>query len=413
MKKAGLMVCAGILFSTFLNAQIDKTHPLYNSMKTWDEGAFNMNQKGHPDYGWGIYNSVTHGLEGSMNYVIKFPNSTMKRIFITSKNSVGNIYTFKYSEIDGQNAVTKEIRCVDYASGINKKLFVYYSIQNNILVDREPAFDKWDFVLTRYHDNIINYNVTGFLLNEKLKACVYKAPDENRALTSTLADTTKLSDSLTIIGNSWYTLNGMNIVPNKKNVYFVKTDPDTIYKMIVNFFESGASGLGRVGIQNQLLAPTTGPVVFDTLVMGSGYANDVYYHFKNKTVKTVLRNNWDMAFKINAYSASILANTTIGDSLFIYPNWFGTTIAENYINATKIYPNPSFGPVYFQNQEWEQDSEVRVQIYNLSGQAVLSRKQSLSGKELVLDLSELPVGLYQSKIESKGRVYCERILITR
>ncbi len=199
----------------------------------------------------------------------------------------------------------------------------------------------------------------------------------------------------------------------KKNVYFIKTDRDTIYRFIANYFQSGASGAGKVGIVSKLMTPGQGPLVYDTLVMGSGYANDVYYHFKNKTVKSVPRNNWDIAFKVNIMSASILANTTIGNTLFTYPNWRPLAL-ENYLNKpTSIYPNPTSGPVYFQNQEWEQDSEVTVQIFNLSGQAVFSQKKSLSGKELILDLSDLQVGLYQSKIEANGRIYTGRILITR
>ena len=418
IRKAGLMLTVGIIFSTFIFAQVDTSGlrfytPLYNSMKTWDEGAFNMNQTGHPNYGWGTYNSLSHDVEGSTTYLIKFPNNSMKKINITNKKSSLNIYNFRYSDLNGQNEALKEIRCVDYTSTNTKRLFIYYSIQNNVLVDREPNINSWDIVLTRFHDNIINYNVTGFLLNEKIKASVYKAPDSARAMNSTLADTTMFSDSLTMVGNSWYNLSGMNIVPNKKNVYFVKTDTDTIYRFIANYFQSGASGAGKVGILSQLMKPTLGALVYDTLVMGSGYANDVYYHFKNKTVKSVPRNNWDIAFKINQMSASILANTTIGNTLYTYPNWKPLSL-ENYLNKpTSIYPNPTAGPVYFRNQEWEQDSEVTVQIYNLSGQVIFSQKKSLSGQELILDLSDLEVGLYQSKIEVKGRIYSGRILISR
>ncbi|HEX7412305.1 MAG TPA: hypothetical protein VF298_09210, partial [Bacteroidales bacterium] len=32
--------------------------PMYNSQDDWENGAFSRNAKGHPDYGWGIYNTV-------------------------------------------------------------------------------------------------------------------------------------------------------------------------------------------------------------------------------------------------------------------------------------------------------------------------------------------------------------------
>ncbi len=414
LKRIVIIFILGTLFSVILKAQIDTTglgsyRPLYNSMKTWDEGAFNMNQKGHPDYGWCIYNSVTHNLEGSTTYLIKLPDGSVKRIFITLKNSVANIYYFLYSDIDGQNEKKDTAKCVDYVD----RLFIYYSIQNGVLVDREPANDTWDFVLTKYHDNIIDYDVTGFLLNEKVKASVYKAPDSARAMNSTLADTTIFSDSLTVIGNSWYNLNGMVIEPNKKNVYFVKTRTDTIYRFIADFFESGFSGEGRVGINSQLMAPTLGPIVYDTLIMGSGYANDVYYHFKNKTVKTALRSNWDLAFKTYQMSACILANTTIGDVLYTYPNWYPVSVTDKFITPTRVYPNPSYGPVYLSNPAWDADSEVIIQVFNTAGQAILSRKQNLSGNELILDLSEFTDGLYHARIASKGKFFTCRILKSR
>ena len=415
--KIGFFVALGIILFNSLNAQIDTTglrfyRPLYNSMKTWDEGAFNMNQKGHPDYGWGVYNSLTHGLSGSTTYLLKLPSGSVKKIFITSKNSIGNIYNFNFSDIDGSNLINKEIRCVDYSTN-PKKLFIYYSIQNNLLIDREPVVGSWDFVLTRFHENNINYNVTGILLNENIKANVYKATDEARALSSTLADTTAFSDSLSVIGNSWYSLNGMVIEPNKKNVYFLKTDSDTIYRMIVNFFESGASGAGRVGIQKQLLRPSQGAWVYDTLVMGSGYANDVYYHLQNETVTTVLRNNWDLAFKINQMSASIIANTTIGSTLYTYPNWNPISVQSFLLNPVEIYPNPSNGLVKVSNSDWDLNSEVKIQIYNIKGQAILSGKQTVSGRELSFDFTGYPTGFYQLRIENKGKIFSGRVLITR
>ena len=43
---------------------------LNNSDTTWVEGAFNMNATGHPNYGWGVYNEVTHNLNGVSLYII-------------------------------------------------------------------------------------------------------------------------------------------------------------------------------------------------------------------------------------------------------------------------------------------------------------------------------------------------------
>ena len=71
---AVLMIIAG--FSTQLNAQLDTTglsgwKQMYNSLDSWEEGAFNAHATGHPDYGWCTYNTITHNLEGEKDDQIK------------------------------------------------------------------------------------------------------------------------------------------------------------------------------------------------------------------------------------------------------------------------------------------------------------------------------------------------------
>ena len=118
---------------------------LYNSDTTWTEGAFNMNATGHPNYGWGNYDMVTHNLTGVALYIIKTRNGSFKKIWIENKLSVDQKYTFRYSDINGSNEhiVTLQL------SGKNKN-FVYYSLDTNAEVDREPETDMWDIVFTKW-----------------------------------------------------------------------------------------------------------------------------------------------------------------------------------------------------------------------------------------------------------------------
>jgi len=53
---------------------------------------------------------------------------------------------------------------------------------------------------------------------------------------------------------------------------------------------------------------------------GAGYANDVYYSLENGTVKTLPRNNWDIAFVAPIMSVSVLANNGAGVEVFTWPN---------------------------------------------------------------------------------------------
>lgn len=55
----------------------------------------------------------------------------------------------------------------------------------------------------------------------------------------------------------------------------------------------------------QVVAQT---VVLDTVSVGAGYANQKWYSLKNDEQGTQSKDNWDIAFEISGYSASILGN---------------------------------------------------------------------------------------------------------
>lgn len=48
--------------------------------------------------------------------------------------------------------------------------------------------------------------------------------------------------------------------------------------------------------------------VLDSTIMGSGYANDVYYSLGTGTVKTEPKNNWHLAFPTSLFNVSVLIN---------------------------------------------------------------------------------------------------------
>jgi hypothetical protein len=407
------------------NAQLNTSgyeswKPLYNSMVTWDDGAFNMNQTGHPDYGWGMYNSITHGLSGDSIYLIKLQDGSFKQLFIEEKNSAGNIYKFRYADITGANEVVEQALCVNYPD----RLFLYYSLKNQSFVDRDPVNSSWDMVLTKYTDTAINYSVTGFLLNENSRVSVFHAPDASVALNSSLPDTSTFSSSISKIGNSWYKLSGMSIVPVDTMVYFIKTPGLDIYKMQVTFFESGSAsgtGKGRVGVQTQLLYPTTGLPVKDTLVMGNGYANDVYFSMSQGITKESPRNSWDIAFKTNVYSASVITNSTLGIALYTYPKTFGEGISawESLssspikIKTISVYPNPVSDIVSFINSSWKENSEVQLMVYNAAGQLVHNETQILNGTGFNSRLGELAIGIYHAGILNSGNYSSAKIIVSR
>lgn len=57
----------------------------------------------------------------------------------------------------------------------------------------------------------------------------------------------------------------------------------------------------------------------DSIVMGSGYANDIYYSFENGVVASVPRTNWDIGFHTIFFTATIITNGAAGVELYTYP----------------------------------------------------------------------------------------------
>lgn len=60
--------------------------------------------------------------------------------------------------------------------------------------------------------------------------------------------------------------------------------------------------------------------VDDTVSIGTGYTDQVWYNLDLGTKTTVNGSSWDLGFQISGFSAAILANTAYGAELYIYPN---------------------------------------------------------------------------------------------
>ncbi|HDO26759.1 MAG TPA: T9SS type A sorting domain-containing protein [Bacteroidetes bacterium] len=99
----------------------------------------------------------------------------------------------------------------------------------------------------------------------------------------------------------------------------------------------------------------TGPVIFgqpiptrDSLSMGSGYLNDIFYSMENGEVSAVPRNTWDIAFYTARFSAGILVNEGFGDILYTYPK--GDTSDWANIDTAGL---STWAPMYNSNKVWE------------------------------------------------------------
>lgn len=208
---------------------------LYNSDTTWTEGAFNMNETGYPNYGWGNYDIVTHNVSGVSLYIIKTRSGSLKKIWIEEKLSVDQQYVFRYSDLDGTNEKDVTLSL----AGKNNN-FVYYSLDTDEEVDREPDNSEWDIVFTKYIDNSINYPVTGVLQNIGITAQSGTETDPSSKLMPIAGYLTDIST----IGSDWkiIDMNTYQYSIDESRVFFVKDGENNIFRIRFTAFEGSATG---------------------------------------------------------------------------------------------------------------------------------------------------------------------------
>jgi hypothetical protein len=223
----------------------DSWPTLYNSDITWTEGAFNMNATGHPNYGWGVYDMNTHNLTGAALYIIKTRAGSFKKIWITNKLSAQQKYTFQYADPDGSNEQTVTLNLIGSA-----KNFVYYSLDTNEEVDREPESDKWDIVFTKWMDKSQGYYpVTGVLQNIGITAQISEDTDPK----SEVFPSTGFLEEINTIGWKWKHYDGAGHYTIKEDscVFFAKDLNETVYRIKFNTFEG--SGTGNISFDVSVL----------------------------------------------------------------------------------------------------------------------------------------------------------------
>lgn len=209
---------------------------LNNSDTTWTEGAFNMNATGHPNYGWATYDMTTHNLTGISLYIIKTRNGSFKKIWIEKKLTVDQKYTFRYSDLDGSNE--KDVTLL--LAGKNKN-FVYYSLETNAEVDREPENTMWDIVFTKWLDKSLGYYpVTGVIQNIGVSALESTDVDPS----SEVIPSTGFLTAFSTIGSDWktFSMTTNQYTIDESRVFFVKDLNSSIHRIRFKTFDGSSTG---------------------------------------------------------------------------------------------------------------------------------------------------------------------------
>lgn len=245
--EAGMEVYTYPLGDTADWATLDTTGmawvPMYNSLETFEEGAFTAHASMHPDYGWGTYNMSTHNITGDSLFVIKTVDGAFKKLAIIVRGAMANTWEFKYANLDGTDEVSVLLNAGDYKS----KSFVYYSIATGEVLDREPATGDWDMLFTKYIDFVPTaYPVTGILTNEAHVLAQEVSESGLDQSTHVVYEEDAFSSDISIIGGDWKSYDFTSgWILNDTVVYFIKkygeTD-STYYKIYFTAFTGSSEG---------------------------------------------------------------------------------------------------------------------------------------------------------------------------
>jgi hypothetical protein len=114
---------------------------------------------------------------------------------------------------------------------------------------------------------------------------------------------------------------------------------------------------------------------------------------------------YDQTWFQSIYNGSLLIRPMFGPEMVLSVDEFSTQ-KPTQIN---IYPNPA--RTYFKvgNKEIRSDQDAQLSMYNIYG-ALIKQQSGLSQN---IDISQLSSGIYIIKIASNGKIYNEKLLISR
>lgn len=323
---------------------VGKTAPnqqLINNDTSWGTSAFYQNfvPTDPFSYGWGNYVLGDHSITGDNIYLIKVGTEAYK---IWVKKYVSQVvaptdtigYTFRIAKLDGTNDNTVKI---DIQSGYADRLFAYYDIASNTVLNREPVRTSWDMLFTQYKQMVyagpsgyIPYNLTGVLTNQGTQVADIRHLDPDvidatnfKTIMNTKSKITTLTNE---IGDDWKTY--VNPGPNgyyqldDSASYVIKSKNTLSYWQLqfVRFDGGSATGMGKIVFRKRYLGTAVGvpsvaaqslsaftvspnPAGADaTLLMDAKKASSAQMVITDMTGRVVKTASLDLKSGINAYS---------------------------------------------------------------------------------------------------------------
>lgn len=311
-----------------------KFKAVVNENWDWKLGAFNIG--GQPEeaanFGWGEY-FQGDGIYGFKLYVLEILNNgakTYKQFAINSMS--GGAYNISMANLDGTDSKDMDIN----KSEFDGKMFGYFNLLTEEVIDAQPAENAWDIYIGTYKEllnagpaGMVPYSVVGFLTNENIRV----AEQDNSLSSYPAAEDYSFENNA--IGHDWKSLNSD----------FSGYDMDPISYFVQRTFVNGDGE--TVG---------DGPVYKIDFVSYEGFQEDI------------------VEFEINALSTSVEASQDA--SLALYPN-----VTSSNSSITLVY---------------DLSGNHNAGIYNSFGEKVLDLDLIGNGRltEKSINLPNLSVGVY-------------------
>lgn len=211
---------------------------LFNSDTTWINGAFNKHRGDGPngtfDMGWGHLNPNNNFWTiGDSLYLCKLANGDYKKIWIESLKQ--GAWSFRYANIDGSSDTTVSITKADYTN----KNFIYFSLGNNQILDREPDNTSWELMFQSHKDQLIPGMViplVSVFSNRNVWTAKTHNANYNEAILATEAET-NFTKNIDNIGREWKNFTGGQWYIYDSISYFVyDNDSADLYRIVFTGF---------------------------------------------------------------------------------------------------------------------------------------------------------------------------------
>ncbi|MDZ4668973.1 MAG: T9SS type A sorting domain-containing protein [bacterium] len=327
-----------------------------NSDSTWDVGALNqIRSLSNPfDYGWGQYDMASKDVVGDQIWLMAIavsPNPAAPRLLkkLTVHSIVyDTMWVFTISNIDGTDSNTVSIR----KSNFNNKLFAYYNVLTNTVIDREPALNTWDILFTRYKTMVtlfgqtLMYPVMGVLHNPTVTTAKYIGADAK--------------------------------------TYVPKASLD--FKTNIN----------QMGWDWKLITTTPGNwPIRDSL---------------SYVVKTGL-NSFYRLFFTEYFASSTRQNISFNKTLFT--DLTSTSEVKEAFNNLQVYPNPASEKLNIELSVIKPIASLNVELMDITGRVIQSQNftQVKGNFDLTISTATLNSGVYFLTVQTEGYKVSKKVVI--